>query len=357
MIRPVLTLAALVLVLALAEGWLAGRAARARTSDLRVGTLFTRAEAESLRKQPALRIEESGAQHAFGRIGGEWRCLSLFQAPADGRAVQALLDGMLAAEGFVCARTVEEAPTYGINTPTTLRVSIQGPRARQDPAGDVQATLEVGFALAEGGGCFVRRKGNREIWSIASDLRAELERRVAPGLPPLLAPGAVPSGWLEESGGTRELVLERDGTRTRLARRERTLDPAELGPGALPWSWVLDPDGDARALEPNAAEAFVGFVEGLPYAAVLDPGARTARGLATPRARLTLTGQDGPSLELAFGSSGRDGRIALWVEASGTLYEVEADVFALALPEPDELTASHAEGDPWSAAQRAAERR
>ncbi len=357
MIRPVLALALLVLALALAEGWLAGRAARARASDLRVGTLFTRAEAESLRKQPALRIEQTGAQHAYGRVAGEWRCLSLFQAPADGRALQALLDGMLAAEGFVHARTVAEAPTYGINTPTTLRVSIQGPRARQDPSGDVLATLEIGLSLADHAGCFVRRRGSKEIWSIADDLRAELERRVAPGLPPLLAPAAVPASWLEASGGTRELAFERGGTRTVLERRERSLDPAELRPGALPWSWVLDPAGEARALEPNVAEAFVGFVERLPYVRVLDPAEREPRGLATPLARLRLTGRTGAPLELAFGLPDREGRVALWVEASATLYELEARVFALALPAPAELTASHEQGDPWSAAQRAAEAR
>ncbi len=352
MIRPVLWLAGIVLALAVADGWLGARATRARADDARVGTLFSRAEAEHLRKQPALRIEEGGRAHAYGRVSGEWRCLSLFAAPADGRALQALLDGMLTAEGIVHARTVEEAPAYDINTPATLRVSIQGPRAAQDPGGDVLATLEIGRSVLGHEACFVRRRGTKEIWSVSNDLRAPLERRIAPGLPPLLAPSAVPAAWLEQGGSVR-LTLERGGERHVLERRERELDPATIQPGMLPWSWVLDPEGAARELDATLASAFADFLEHLPYVDVLAPAQRAARGLAEPLAVLTLSARAGAPLVLAFGSAGAHGRLALWVEASQTLYEVEPAVFALAVPTPDELTTIHAQGDPWSAALRA----
>jgi hypothetical protein len=355
MIRPLLWLSGLVLVLGLADGWLAARAARARTADARVGTLFTPAEVETLRKQPALRIEQGNTQHRYGRVQGSWRCLSRFDAPADGRALQAWLDALLAAEGLVHARTVDEAPAYGINVPETVRVSIQGPRAAQDPGGDVLAGLELGLTQPGRAACFVRRHGSKEIWSVSGDLRAPLEAPRAPGLPPLLAPSALPPGWLEQGGGLVEIRLERNGARVVLRREERALDPEQVQPGAMPWIWVLETEDGASELDTRVAEAFADFLERLPYVDVLDPELRSTRGAGNPRAVLTLTARAGAPLALAFGTSGRGERVALWVEASTTLYEIESAAFDLAVPDPDRLRSTSGEEDPWSAALRAEE--
>jgi uncharacterized protein DUF4340 len=359
--RPVLLLAGLVLALLLAERWLAARETSARAEGRRVGALFTRAEAESLRKQPALRVEASGESHAYGRVEGEWRCLSYHQAPADGRAVQALLDGIVGAEGIVRTSDSAEAQGYGINAPTTLRVSIQGPRAQQDPAGDVLATLEIGAATGERAGCFVRRKGTREVWSIASDLRAPLEARLSPGLPPLLAPAVVPESWLEQGGAVR-IVLERGATRTVLEREERALDPAaqdpsRMAPGLRPWRWLLrapDPGPEAEPREVN--ESFVGFLERLPYVAVLDPARKAELGVGAAGTRVTLEAPTGPPLVVELGRPGADGAVAAWVAASGTLYRLEASVAALVFPDESLLTASPGGDDPWSTALRATQR-
>src|SRR5262249_52887751 len=75
-IRPIAWLASLVLVLALADAWLAGRETRARDEERRVGALFQPSEAENLRKQPAFRVELAGEQYSYGRVEGQWRCLS-----------------------------------------------------------------------------------------------------------------------------------------------------------------------------------------------------------------------------------------------------------------------------------------
>jgi len=358
MIRPLAWLAALVLVLALLDSWLAAREARARDEEHRVGALFTKDEAENLRKQPAFRVELAGERHDYGRVEGRWRCLSYHQAPADARAVQALLDGIAQSEGIVHADTSEEAPAFGINTPRTLRVSIQGPRARADRDGDVLATLEIGAAQREG--CFVRKKGTPEIWSIASDLRAPLERRLAPGLPPLLASAAVPEAWLEETGGAVRIVLARGPERAVLERRERELDPAAMQPGMLPWTWVLaggSPELDVTLADP-VASGFTSFLERLPYAAVLDPATKEALGLSAPAATVTLEPQEGAPLVLAFGASAGEQPVALWVAASATLYQVTAEVARLALPGPELLTAERDEKtrDPWSAALQETQR-
>jgi hypothetical protein len=348
MIRPLLVLAALLLALAVADAWLARRAERVHAPPGRVGPLFTREEAEHLRTQPALRIEGAGESHSYGRIEGRWRCLSYHEAPADARAIQELLDGLAGAEGIVHARGTEAAPTYGINTPRTLRVSIQGPRATQDPSGDVQATLELGSSSASGG--FVRRKGRPEIWSIAGDLRAALERRIGPELPPLLAASAVPSEWLA-SGGLVAITLKHGAEETVIERRDVPPDPS-AGPGVLPWRWILDPGPDERVLTPEVGEGLAAFLEALPYRAVEPATARDAAGLAPPRARITLRSRSGPTLLLAFGASNARGEVALWVEASATLYRVSARTFELALPSREVLTAEYPEGDPWSTALR-----
>lgn len=356
MTRPLLSLGVFVLALALLDAWLAGREGRARDEERRVGALFSRSEAENLRKQPALRVELAGEAHAYGRVGGQWRCLSYHQAPADARAVQALLDGIAGAEGIVHADTIEEAPAYGINTPRTLKVSIQGQRATQDRGGDVLAMLEIGLAEAGREGCFVRKKGTPEIWSIASDLRAPLQSRIAPGLPPLLEPSVTPSAWLEQGGGAVRITLAHGTSRTLLERRDRALDPAEMQPGTLPWKWILDPEGEAVELPGEVAGSFTGFLERLPYLDVLDAGKKDELGLAAPAATLTLETRSGAPLVLAFGELEGTKPVALWVAASNTLYLVAAETRVLAFPEPGALTAERAAGEenPWSAAMRSA---
>ena len=104
------------------------------------------------------------------------------------------------------------------------------------------------------------------------------------------------------------------------------------------------------------AGAFTGFLERMPYVAVLDAESKDKLGLATPLAIVTLEPRTGAPLVLAFGASDAQDRVALWVAASNTLFQVSAETFRLALPERELLTAERAENEenPWSAALRAA---
>ena len=352
MIRPLAILGTLVLVLALWDAALARRESRASVATNRVGALFTPEEAENLRKQPALRIQMRGENHAYGRVQGVWRTLSYRNAPADGRALQNLIEGLVRAEGFVHSRDVDEAAVYGINSPETIRVALQGPRAGQDPAGDVLAELDIGKTVPGREQTFLRRKGTKEIWAVDGDLRGPLERRLAPDLPPLLAPSALPAGWLEAAGGILGIDTVSAAGRFRLERHDRALDPATLAPGDLPWSWVIDPGAGEHELDVEVASAYASFLERLPYADVLEAGQRDTLGLAAPAVELTLTARPGDALRLAFGQPTSGGRVPLWVAATETLYLIEPDVFALIATDPPRLLSASRENDPWSAALR-----
>jgi hypothetical protein len=144
-----------------------------------------------------------------------------------------------------------------------------------------------------------------------------------------------------------------------LERRERALDPAAVQPGMLPWTWVLAGGGAPEldvTLADGVAGAFTGFLERLPYVDVLDAARKDELGLGAPVATVTLEPRTGAPLVLAFGRSEGEKPVALWVAASGTVFQVAAQTARLAVPEPERLTAEREEGteDPWSAVLRAA---
>ncbi len=358
MTRPLAILSLVVLALALCNAALEHARARERAENERVGTLFSPTEAEELRKQPALSIELAGESHLYGRVEGEWRCLSYHRAPADGRSIQALIDTLARAEGLVHTSAVDEAPAYGINTPETIRVSILGPRALENPSGDLRAGFDVGKSVAGRDAAFVRRKGTPDVWAIDGDPRAAIERRLAPGLPPLLHPGVVTERMSEASGGlVRVRVTRGDGPGGGqgfvLERRDRP--PEELAPGALPWTWFLDPGPGERELPEETAGAYASFLERAPYLEVLDPSRRETLVLEPPAARVVLEGRTGGALVLDFGQAladGTGGRVPLWVPASGTLYLVAPRTLELCAPDPELFAVADEASNPWSTALR-----
>ena len=293
--RRLLLLAAAAVLLAVWERSLASAARRERAARSRVGRMVPEEERASM-PIAALKLEGGGQRLTFGRVGGRWRCLELHQAPASRASIQSLVDKLTRSQGVVQTTDVEQAPTYGINTPATIRVSICGPRVLEEPGGDVLVTFDVGQAVPGRDGAFVRRRGTPAIWSIDANPHVELAERVAPGLPPLLEPGLVPRDWPGwTSGLVRVFVDFADGSAYELAKRPVELAPEDLQAGALPWSWVLLREGAERATANQATTAFTLFLERVPYLDVLDRAQRTALGLDTPRAVVTLAGyEEGP---------------------------------------------------------------
>ena len=62
---------------------------------------------------------------------------------------------------------------------------------------------------------------------------------------------------------------------------------------------------------------------------------------------MTLHAREDEELRIALGGPLGDGTVAVWVEATGTLVAVAADVAALLAPEPTSLSAD-ADGSPWA---------
>ncbi len=350
--RALVLLPLLLAALLLWERALARGAAGERDLRGRVGRIVPEERRAALALS-ALRVERPGVPtRTYGRLRGRWRALELFGAPADARAIGALADGLLDAQGFVVSDAPDEAAAYGIVGPDALRVSLCGPRVLEDPGGDVQIAFDVGASLPGEGqqGSFVRVRGAREIWSIDADPRAALAPR-AGGLPALLEPWVVPMDWEGWRGGvTRVSVRDAAGARLALERRAREVTPEELRAGRPPWDWVLAPGALELPAAPVPAQAFSLFVQRLPYADVLDPARADALGArAGTGGALTLEAEGASPWTLLFGAPLPDGRVPVWSTPSETLYAMEPAPAALALPgvEPF-LEASQANPwDPW----------
>jgi hypothetical protein len=349
MMRALVVISGAVLALGLCDAWLVLRERSARAGDVRVGALFTPAEAEELRKLPALRVESAGTTHRYGRIEGRWRCISYRDAPADERAIQSLIDALVQAEGFVVTREVEDAPAFGINAPETMRVALQGPRAVQDPGGDVQVEVDVGRSVPERGVTYLRRKGTKEIWEVDGDVRAMLAGHGA--LPPLLEPSVVPAAWLEDAGGVLGVEIGEE-SRLVLERRDQAFDAEALERGARPWQWFVrgDPAATERELDADVGTAYASWLEHLPYEDVLDPSRRAELVPENGSSTVVLRGRAGTELRLAFGPPLGDGRVPLWGSQDSMLFLLAAGARELALPTADVLLGATREENPWSAA-------
>lgn len=337
MIRPVLVLAGVTALLGALDLALVRRDARHASADGRAGALLTRERAEAVRRQPFLRVRRGAETHRYGRVEGRWRCLSAFEAPADGRAIGALLDALAGAEGFVVGSGAEAAPRFGIHTAGAIEIAVEGPRALQSPGGDPVATFDVGAAPAGRDECFVRLRGTPEVWSLGTDLRALVEP-AAPGLPPLLPASAIPEDWRTAAEGLERIALvEDDAEAWALVRTAIAFDPEHPPAGGKPWTWVLERDGVASACDDERAEAYARLVDALPYVGLLDPARRAALPPGRPARTLALTGRTGHRLALTLLARREDGRVPLAVGKDGPLVLLASEVAAQLVPDPHSL--------------------
>ena len=338
-------LAAAALACAALLAWdleLRSRAAARRVELGRAGPVLPPAERRDV-PVAALRLEGAGERWTYARRAGRWSVLGL-AAPCDGAAIEGLIGALLGAQGLVVAEDTALAPSYGIAAPETLVVSLLGPRALEDPSGDVLAAFELGRSVPARESSFLRRRGERAIWSVDGDLRAPLVQRVRPGLPPLLDPQLVPRGWAGRREGLQRISVERPGEPPLLLQRvPAAVAPEELASGARPWVWSLEVGGSAR----EAGEAAASYAAFLQSATWNDLGREDGPPPGSALARLVLGGSQGASLVLEVHPAGASGT-PVRVAGDEALLLVDPTTAALLLPRPEQLAASA--GDPWSPA-------
>jgi hypothetical protein len=349
--RRLLALALVCVLLGAWERALAGRARKARGARTTVGRLLPSAEREAMPIAAVRVLEGDGTQHLYARGGGRWRCLTLFDAPADGDAIGALVERLSEAEGTRLDVPSDALATYGIGTSDTLRVQLCGAGVLSDPSGDVLAAFDLGRRLPARGGGFARRVGTPEVWEIDSDPRDVLEQRVAPHLPPLLATGIVPAAFSGQRAGVRTVRAASGGVELfALTRRTVELTPEEVQNGIAPFVFDLTGGGATRPASGQHALAYTVHLLRARWADLLDP--READALRRdPAAVIELRADDGEAATLLLGAPRPDGAVAVWSRESAAHYLVSGEVAALLVPTAAELTDPAAENR-WEAELR-----
>jgi len=348
--RALLLLAATVGLLFAAERGLTRRADDARARRGTVGRFVSVEEREAM-PIAAVKIEVGGRSFLYARYRGDWRILDFHRAFADGGGLESLVQKLTEARGFVVSDVPAEAEAYGIGTRETVRVSLCGAKVLEEPDGDVLAAFDVG-ATVEGGGCFARRRGSKEVWSLDVDPSPELTPRTS-GLPPLAEARVVPGAWpgWGRGGLVRIFVDHADGSGFELAKSDAPPSPEEMAAGGLPWSWNLIVDGEAATASSLPAHGYTLFLQRAPIVALLDP-AQKDEVLGQAATTLTLVAPDVPALALEIGPPSPRGRVAVWNPWAESLAIVEADAVPLLVPRPEDL-ASDVEENLWDAFLRA----
>jgi hypothetical protein len=336
-IRVLVALALIAVVLIGADRLLAARGPRADHAPELVRVADLLRDGDKVVAGLSLDLELEKERHLYARSRGLWRCLSAWGAPCDGQRVEALVLGLLGARGVVLDRSGEQAASFGLDSAQVVEIALHGKALLDDPEGD--ELLRVRFAAADSPFARVsERPGVLEL-----DFRpATALSRPAQGLPPLLDARIYPGVFPEQGRRVERLFVQRaDGASFELVRRPREPqaqpDPAHPA-SALDWEWLLIEGERQVVISPLRGEAFVTWIPRAPYVALADPASAAERGLAQPRAKLTLVPDEGPTLELELGAALSEG--GCWVRAPSVplLARVDAQSAGMLLPELEELT-------------------
>lgn len=296
----------------------------------------------------------------YARARGQWRCLSVWNAPADGTRIEALLSGLLEARGAVRAQSA--AAQWGLDGREALELRLHGRKLLDAEDGDVllearfgQASRVAGIARAHGVGSFARLGDDARVLELDFDPLPLIGGVSSEGLPPLLALRVAPPGFPGAGGPVERAFLERAEGTLELVRSRREPQPLSEGMDpnlALDFAWELrGPDGP-RAIPPLRGEAFTTWAPRAPYDLLADPRMAAAQGLATPELRLTLLPAQGEPLVLEIGPADALGRRWVLCPSTPLFARVPAEVAAMLTPDAAELSDSSRDND-WDAWLRA----
>lgn len=336
MMRALFVLVAAVLGLTLLERTLAQRSGEGEADS--IATLMDAEErARVSANVAAVKLKLPGMRETllFARTQGEWRCLSLAQAPASTRAIQDVVDALFAARGLVVASGSDVQP-YGLAPEDRTELSFHGTRVLSAEDADTLVTVHVGRGAGSGIDVGTFATIVREDKGTILALDGELARRLAPrpgtGLPSLLDPHVVPASWSTRAQGPRRIRVERLGAPAYTLEQDGEL-------------WKLVPSrGETRACHRLLARGYTLFLARIPFAAVLPKN--TESGLDSPRGIVTVTPVQGDDLVLELGDVLPDGSVIVRNNDTGNVFAIEGDIVPLLFPEPDALVDPE-RGNPW----------
>lgn len=322
----------------LADGRLDGRAAAERAASARVEPLVT-PERKAGFRVAAITLVNGARELLYLRTGGVWRCQQVYGAPADGVAMQDLVDTVLGAEGMVQSDVPARFADYGIGTDATWRVTFHGTAMLKQPDKDVLFELELGQPVPLVGGCFARVAGEDVVRALDRNPRDLIEPLgFAAGATPLLDPHVVPRAWLGEGDRVVAIQVEREGGAYRIEMRERALNAEELAAGVEPLHWVLlHPDGRVEEPSPIHTISFASFTTLVGWRAVVDPARAEEFFPGGPVARVMLQAQRAVPLQLALGPPTADGFVPVLNDFSRGLLALAAEEAQLLMPGPEAL--------------------
>ena len=350
MIARLLVTGALLALLVLWDRSLAREASDERRDRAdEIGRILPQSEFEAL-EVAAIRLEWGDGQRAlYGPDSNRvWRVAGI-NVPVDVQALESLLGAVTSAEGRVQSEDGDQAATYGIGTGDSVRFSICNAQVLRDPQGSVEWSCDLGRALPDGEGSFLRPAGSSAIWAVDKNPRAILERGRIEGLPPMVDPTLATLHWLQRARGYNHLFVDRaDGSSVELKARPREVTEEEMRQGVPNHEWVLDPEGEALVAPLRRSMAFAFFLQRAGYTSVLDPSRAQEYGLGGPHHKVTLfpATPGVEALELrVFPEIGGLG-VPVVNSVVGVIYAVDPEVAALLVPDRDTLMDAAA-ANPW----------
>ncbi|HET6201709.1 MAG TPA: hypothetical protein VFI25_02775 [Planctomycetota bacterium] len=325
----------------------AGGETRRRSSKVR--RLVPPAEREAERVA-VLKLEGGGRfpPMVYAReAGGFWRCRTYHGALASEALVESVRKKLFEGGGVVQSVDPAKAPSYGLDMPAMVRLSVHGPRGLEAPEADRILSLDVGAAAPSMSGGYVRRTGEGEIWSVDVNLREELAPQEPTALPPLVERTLFPTSWPGAKKGIRSFRIEPGGAEAfELEGRPREVSPEEMRSGKSPWQWFVKTAAGEQPANEALASSYAAFLQRAPRLDVAEAGLEPQAGLGAPMGKVTLIPNEGDPLVVTVGS-GRIGASVPVKNSFGQTLDLAAPLVApLLVPRAEQLL-QPAGANPW----------
>jgi len=330
--------------------------AEAQSRDMRdrIGRLIKKEDRDRI-PLAAITVEiGETAKWTYAKLGDRWRVLDATNAVADADALDRLWKSFLEGEGVVHSADNNRLAEYGFSNQNVIRVVLHGPEVNKKKDKDVRWRCELGNRIADLGGCYVRLEGSSRVWAMDSDPRSIIEDSQRGALPPLVEGTLISRSTLQSGGQFDTVTIEAPGRPPlRLKLEQVAIDPRDLDAmkgGRDPFTWVATSGGEVATVDGKTAMAFYQVTMSAKGARLLDPKIASARGIDVEKgageARLSFGNDSGVRFQLLVSPPATNGARAVYNTESKVLFELDAELAQLLLPELAELAASSPE-NPW----------